>query len=566
MKLLYILLFTLFTGTVFSQHFSEDFSSFPNGWTIQSGASSTASGVALWHGDSTANDTSAVIAKIDDYVVHDEWLISPCFFVPISPKTLLQFDFKASNFWMITPFDSADLVVHITVDSGLTWVPIWNEDSVHFDSYQWTTDYIDISAFQNDTIQIGYQYKGRKGNSVNIDNVVVRDADSLELVITNAYYWFQNDSNRFEFYRYSYYNLDTIVYTIDVKNVGYSQIDSIFSIVNISNGPWPVQAYTLSTSPGFSSMNSMSFDIVGSDINIFNSTLQISYEVYYDFLNSNFAKTIDSLDNTHDDDVYYHKGSESIHGFFGEIDYDEDGFPDPYQVFSGVSWSENAETFDGLGSVVGDGSIGEIIEHEVYIEDPSGALIPTFTTWGGGFTMNSASISTLSNVHWLLDFNSGYQCDFTSLSCVDHLFLMAGGFSPDIAYSKRAHNVQSYITFNNTSSASVIKIPLLESPLIRISKHIESVDEVEENQFSLSVHPNPSNSETTVTFSNKFSGNMKLSLTDIDGKTIRRIDFGFLEAGAQSFPLDVSNLANGLYLYTVQLDNQSVTGKIIVSH
>ncbi|MFT7615010.1 MAG: hypothetical protein ACI9J3_003998 [Parvicellaceae bacterium] len=566
MKLLYILLFTLFTGTVFSQHFSEDFSSFPNGWTVQSGGTSTASGIALWHGDSTANDTSAVITKIDDYVVHDEWLISPTFFVPTSPKTLLQFDFKASNFWMITPFDSADLVVHITADSGATWIPVWNEDSVHFDSYQWTTDYIDISAFQNDSIQIGYQYKGRKGNAVNIDNVVVRDAPEVDLIIEDIYWYYPESKSKINYSGVSQSWDDSLVVEAYLRNIGWN--DSAYFLISL-NASGGTSHNDFLDSIKFSGDTVVKFDLLmglngGGTVSVILSGSSIIPED--DISNNNLFKLIQLIGWG----GRYSKSETLPFGFFDAVDFDEDGVDDPYEIVSSFEIPKNASgAFSGYSYYANINSASPEVYYNQYWPDSAnnyyplmdGLTMPVPTSIVLPFQNSTIAVPFLLH-HYMMHFpNNIWNADSLITFHAVH------GFNIDhvgFGYSQTMrHPSAQLIVYQTTLGADTFQ--LRECPTLGIDELWGGLFEDSPATIISSIWPNPCSKIANLHFEMENQSNAIIIISGINGSIYQSTNLGIIGAGEHNFDLDVSELANGLYLYTVQLDNQSVTGKLKVS-
>jgi len=77
-------------------------------------------------------------------------------------------------------------------------------------------------------------------------------------------------------------------------------------------------------------------------------------------------------------------------------------------------------------------------------------------------------------------------------------------------------------------------------------------------------YPNPVNGRTAIGVNLSSPGNLSLTLTNVVGQQILKTDKGFAATGKQQFILDGSNLPAGIYFYTVTLNNQSVTKRMIV--
>ena len=77
---------------------------------------------------------------------------------------------------------------------------------------------------------------------------------------------------------------------------------------------------------------------------------------------------------------------------------------------------------------------------------------------------------------------------------------------------------------------------------------------------NLQIYPNPMTEKSTLTFIAPKSGNMVLSITDISGKTVCRINI-FLSRGKHSFC--ISGITQGIYFVKIVGDNYTYTNKLI---
>jgi Secretion system C-terminal sorting domain len=82
---------------------------------------------------------------------------------------------------------------------------------------------------------------------------------------------------------------------------------------------------------------------------------------------------------------------------------------------------------------------------------------------------------------------------------------------------------------------------------------------------SLSVHPNPFNSMTTISFGLDKQTLVDISIYDILGREVAVIHQGVLIGGVHKFSLDADNFASGVYFVrAVQQDGPSITHKLLV--
>jgi hypothetical protein len=77
------------------------------------------------------------------------------------------------------------------------------------------------------------------------------------------------------------------------------------------------------------------------------------------------------------------------------------------------------------------------------------------------------------------------------------------------------------------------------------------------------VNPNPASGKTIMSFSAETTGDYTISLTDICGRVIKTDD-GRASAGANSYTIDISGIAAGVYTATLQKDKQSYTTRLVV--
>lgn len=103
----------------------------------------------------------------------------------------------------------------------------------------------------------------------------------------------------------------------------------------------------------------------------------------------------------------------------------------------------------------------------------------------------------------------------------------------------------------------------------------ERREDVERNQSATSDvnillgqnFPNPATGMTRIEVDIPEGVNqLSLTLTDINGKVAKRLDFTNLNAGKESIELDVNDLPNGQYFYTVEADGYKVSKKMTVNH
>lgn len=92
----------------------------------------------------------------------------------------------------------------------------------------------------------------------------------------------------------------------------------------------------------------------------------------------------------------------------------------------------------------------------------------------------------------------------------------------------------------------------MENGLIPVNQISSSVP----SEYSLAQnYPNPFNPETKIDYQLSRSGNMNLSVYDINGRLVSTIFNGFRDAGYYTVTFNASNLASGVYYYRIEFEN-----------
>ena len=90
-------------------------------------------------------------------------------------------------------------------------------------------------------------------------------------------------------------------------------------------------------------------------------------------------------------------------------------------------------------------------------------------------------------------------------------------------------------------------------------------DQVAEANFEVSQnYPNPATDETMIMVTTETTGQINLTLSNVLGQIVYRTAQNANHPGSNAFRLNVSNLDAGIYFYTIEIGNKSVTKKMIV--
>jgi len=91
---------------------------------------------------------------------------------------------------------------------------------------------------------------------------------------------------------------------------------------------------------------------------------------------------------------------------------------------------------------------------------------------------------------------------------------------------------------------------------------------IEENMVETTIlhqnYPNPFNPNTTIKFFNKNAGSVKLSVFNMKGELVQNLVNRNMQAGNHNINFNASNLNSGVYYYTLQTAEKSITKKMIM--
>jgi len=83
-------------------------------------------------------------------------------------------------------------------------------------------------------------------------------------------------------------------------------------------------------------------------------------------------------------------------------------------------------------------------------------------------------------------------------------------------------------------------------------------------EVSLANYPNPFNPATTINFSLPNSTYVTLRVYDINGREVTTLVNGYREAGSHSVTFDGSGLSSGIYIYCLEANNHTASGKMML--
>jgi hypothetical protein len=79
-----------------------------------------------------------------------------------------------------------------------------------------------------------------------------------------------------------------------------------------------------------------------------------------------------------------------------------------------------------------------------------------------------------------------------------------------------------------------------------------------------SANPNPFNPTTAISYKLQAVSHVSLKVYDTAGRLVATLADGWREAGTHQATFDGSNLASGVYLYALQTEDETITGKMML--
>lgn len=148
----------------------------------------------------------------------------------------------------------------------------------------------------------------------------------------------------------------------------------------------------------------------------------------------------------------------------------------------------------------------------------------------------------------------------TAASTTDKIYFLYQEDGEAGTYLKGSQGAQGQVAITNNSMmfGSIDKVDILLWPV--------GVNEAKEAAFTVSQNtPNPVRDYTTIAVHLDKPGTLTLTVYNTMGQQVLELPKGMVNAGNHYFSVQADNLTAGVYFYTVTVDNQSVTKRMIVN-
>lgn len=202
----------------------------------------------------------------------------------------------------------------------------------------------------------------------------------------------------------------------------------------------------------------------------------------------------------------------------------------------------------------------------------------TIAVPGGGLTVPAGSRFAVA-----VTFKSGdtWTKNVDSLNKF-HRFMPVSGFINNsyMQYIRESHNdlSMSGMMFSWDSSlyapSGLIEIwnqPTMSYEHHNIAAHVVcadcdkvSVDDVQSNIERINAYPNPAAQVVVLPFVLKNSADVKVTMSNLFGQVVKEKEYKNVLVGSADF--NVSDLVNGVYMYTIEVNGERKSGRVTVAH
>ena len=196
---------------------------------------------------------------------------------------------------------------------------------------------------------------------------------------------------------------------------------------------------------------------------------------------------------------------------------------------------------------------GQLIYGAVYKWNGSDFTLETQTS---DYTTTAADLGAIVS----LDLPNDYTA-FTG----DILVVVAGRYSDDPMFGTAQGTYNGSVVAFHTSGTLGGADP--EAIICRINTNPSEVGIEEQPAVTgLNIFPNPADKVTLLTYTVVNEGKVGLTMTDLTGKVVYTENYGSQTAGEYNVEIGTDNLSNGVYFYTITVNEKSLTKKFVVSH
>lgn len=470
-------------------------------------------------------------------------------------------------------FNTDQTFLEVSGDNGLTWTQIEVNDAIPTnDPATQNTLNINVSPYIGGASQalIRFRWLSPSGDDSfgsgygwMVDDLEVREAQAYDIAL-NTTSWYHNSLYKIEYSNVPLSQVAPVTFDGTIENIGAAAMPGTTMSVNVTGaGTGSVASTPMSLAP----LTTMSVETSTA----FTPVATVTYDAIYTV--SGDSADADLLNNTIADawdvtNFVYGKDDGAMVGSFGPFDDDLDGIDDPYEFIVEYELNNNI-TVTGVQVCLGTASTdGAEIYYNLYYDDGAGGWIPEYD----GLTqpvptriVNTADFTAAGGANWI---NLPYPSPITVDPLTSPAIYAVVGYQIDpVNYctAGAAPDTSNYISVFATTAGQTNYF-VTSKPMIRFSEDMTiGMDEDEVNVALGQNIPNPFNGTTAIPFSLVNPANVEFIVTDVMGKIVERRDLGTLSSGDHNVTYESSDLAGGIYYYSIIADGKKSTKKMSVA-
>ena len=443
--------------------------------------------------------------------------------------------------------------IRVTTDGGANWTDFVLNSAITQAGTD-NPDYVNInitSAIAGDptNVQIQFWWQGAWDYGWQIDDVAVKEIDPNDIIVKRASF----DAD-VEYYLIPMTQAQTQQYHSRVQNIGYTDQTNVQLSVDVNDGSSSVFTGTSNT---IATLAVGVEDSLGLSSTFTPSALG-TYTVTY---SGTQTETDDDL--TNNDKTVSFTVTDTVYaidnGIYGGQWWNQNAGgtgSDAYELASLFEIVNNDKTTT-TSVYVGDSTdVGTVFYVTLYVFNPQD-LTYSYVNQTDDYVVSANDLNNWVTLPWynseLLAGGTDYLCAVTHYGGSSRLFI---GYGTNSSYTGTTLS-------NAGAGAAWSNQP--RTPMIRLNVNQDLSIIGYENDFLLNQNiPNPAQDVTTINYSLNSNAVVSFSITDISGKEVVNISEGTKGAGNQSINLNTSSLSSGAYFYTISVNGNEATRKMIV--
>ncbi len=357
---------------------------------------------------------------------------------------------------------------------------------------------------------------------------------------------------------------DPVVVSVTIRNTGINSQSNFMVSYQLDSDPVVEEMYTGTINSG------------QQDIFEFATTLEITDPGSYT-LTARVDLAGDLNSSNDEDTLDFYAVTEAASLDFSE-DFETNGFPPPGWIILNPDNDTTWEERSGITGSDGNSTVTSYIDNYTYnaqgeedsiqtlIFDLTNAVVPTLT-FDLAKAQYSTSFSDALRVDASIDCGASYvtiyEKDGLDLSTVPGY--ITSNWTPNAAGDWRTEEIDlvpfegenvifHFVNINGYGNSTLID---------NINVFAEDLGVDDFNEGAVAIYPNPTSEYVHIAINSDLSGLLNVKLTNSLGQSLYVSDGNEYQDGSE-MTLNVSDLSTGLYFITIQIDDRTVTKKLVI--